>query len=152
MYGRAFGKIMVRCFPERLSTQFVCMFFDCAARAYCTSSRHLGMPRGGSQDITATVRDVCCDGFVMCTVDCLSPAWYSFSKETADGDHMKITCLCVITSACLRLTGRGPPGPPPGSRVSSEPPRPAAAPKFGHLIVKCVKGIELKVRLCTFNC
>ncbi|CAM9831830.1 unnamed protein product [Ectocarpus fasciculatus] len=28
--------------------------------------------------------------------------------------------------------------------MASEPPRPAAAPKFGHLIVKCVKGIELK--------
>eukprot|EP00752_Nemacystus_decipiens_P003806 g3502.t1 len=41
-------------------------------------------------------------------------------------------------------TTRGPPGPPPASKMSSEPPKPAAAPKFGHLIIKCVKGIELK--------
>lgn len=57
-----------------------------------------------------------------------------------------------ITLRCLaRIAGRGPPGPPPGSRMASEPPRPAAAPKFGHLIVKCVKGVELKVNAVLFN-
>lgn len=51
--------------------------------------------------------------------------------------------LMLESLSCRKA--RGPPGPPPGSKMSSEPPRPAAAPKFGHLIVKCVKGIELKV-------
>lgn len=54
-------------------------------------------------------------------------------------------CFLLLCFSRILLIGRGPPGPPPGSRMASEPPRPAAAPKFGHLIVKCVKGIELKV-------
>eukprot|EP00904_Undaria_pinnatifida_P003072 jgi/Undpi1/12766/HiC_scaffold_6.g02434.m1 len=53
--------------------------------------------------------------------------------------------LCLILVRWLFLTpARGPPPPAPATRVGTEPPRPAAAPKFGHLIVKCVKGIELK--------
>ncbi|CAM9611130.1 unnamed protein product [Discosporangium mesarthrocarpum] len=41
--------------------------------------------------------------------------------------------------------GEGPPSPPPpGSQMARGPSRPAPAPKFGHLIVKCVKGNDLK--------
>ena len=43
-------------------------------------------------------------------------------------------------------SARGPPAPPSGSRMPLGPPRSAAAPKFGHLIIKCIKGVELKVR------
>ncbi|CAN0047180.1 unnamed protein product, partial [Phaeothamnion confervicola] len=38
----------------------------------------------------------------------------------------------------------GMPGGSPGSALVLAPPRPEAAPKFGHLMVKCVKGNDLK--------
>ena len=70
------------------------------------------------------------------------------STNTVDINSMNrdFLGLCLILVRWLFLTpARGPPPPAPGTRVGTEPPRPAAAPKFGHLIVKCVKGIELKV-------
>lgn len=67
------------------------------------------------------------------------------------GAHSVSTHTLTVHITCFYsnflLTGRGPPAPPPGSKPVAEPPRPAAAPKFGHLIVKCVKGVELKVHI-----
>jgi hypothetical protein len=63
--------------------------------------------------------------------------------------HLMFRFTCERYCAYTDITGaRGPPGGPP--MASQRPPQPSAAnaPKFGHLVVKCVKGVYMLL-LCS---